>query len=649
MDSMDLHVQVAEEHAPVLVTAEHEYENSANESIAPADTEEAPVPVPEEQYEGLAQEPVAAADNEEAPVAIPANDDEDADNASIAYADSYEAPVLANEDQYDDLDDELVAEADPDEVAVLGVTQPEDEDSDNESESSSSDDEEEEVVIEPFKDTKLRIEQLLLSLGYSGFEIKPLQHGLEYRNCVYALTSPTNPDEKYILRVPNEPDLREDDKVCETLLDDISLLGFLANKLPVPRVVAYSATEDNVFTEPYMLQTCLPGMRLDSIWMEMEPEGKLSIIEQYVDLIAKLEAINFPTAGTFTASALEPVSTKEYSPLADPEVTFFNLGEEEFMGNPTVEFNRAGPDLKALIVSHIDRWIETERKHFEKYNNTSLRLPFYFKMKQILDILEAEGSFGEPETIVLNHWDLEPRNIMVTPISTGYQITGIIDWDDVLALPRTLTRRAPEWIWDLERPLFTGFLDTDSHPKADTALSPESLALKNHFDSTAKAVLGDQYLDDAYGTGRLLRRIWTLTKEFSNSTWYAQLSLDLVAEWKDRLPELEPEPAMQQSPVAGQQVAEPAPIADEPPVPDEQPVSEVPPVSKVSSVSEEEPAEEQPVSEEQPVLEVPPISEEQPAEQMAEPEAKHRMGLWAKVKVWFRRYCASCAGVRKRL
>lgn len=475
---------------------------------------------------------------------------------------------------------------------VLVPEENEVEESDNQS-VASADSEEGEEVIEPFEDYKPKIEQLLLSIGFSDFDIEVLQHDLQYSNCVYALTSLTKPEEKYILRVPVGPELREDDGVCEAIINDAALLGYLADRLPVPRVVAYSATEDNVLGEPYTLQTCLPGMRLDNVFENLDHEGKLAIIDQYVGLIAKLEAITFPTAGTFTASSLEPTSTKTFSPLAAPEITFFNKGDDEFIEEPTTEANRAGPGLKALIVSHIDGWIEKERKDAERCQDESLRIPYYEKMKEILDTLDIEGAFHQPQPIVLHHWDLEPRNVMVTPTSTGYEITGIIDWDDALALPRTLARRAPDWIWDFEKEGFTGYLDTDSHPKADSDLSQDNLALKNHFDQKAKLVLGDQYLQDAYGNGRLLRRIWTLVREGAFSMWYHTLAIELTKEWEERLAELEP--VSDESPMAEQQVAEPAVVIDASPLP-----------------------------------------EVQTAEPVVMPEPQKPSGLWAKVVYWFR-------------
>ncbi|KAL8658289.1 MAG: hypothetical protein Q9226_001105 [Calogaya cf. arnoldii] len=360
MDMTPLDVSVPVENAPVLAS-EEKVKESDNAAIASADPEEAPALASEDQHD-------------DAPVLASKEQYDDSDNESTASADSY-GPVLADEDHWDDAEDAEDAD---------------NEEADNESIASA---ESEETQIEPFEDYELKIEQLLLRIGFPNFEVEKLQHDLHFSNCVYALTSPTNPEDKYILRIPNNADLREDDGVCEAIIDDAALLGYLADRLPVPRVVAYSATKDNALGDPYTLQTCLPGMCLDNIWEELEQEGKLVVIDEYVRLIAKLEAITFSKAGNFTASALEPTSTNDFSPAYAPEVTYFGKGEEEYVGHPTAEVDRAGSDLEALLVSYLDGRIDFERKHDEKYNDVSLRTPYWEKMKKILDILDTEGKF----------------------------------------------------------------------------------------------------------------------------------------------------------------------------------------------------------------------------------------------------------------
>ncbi len=65
-------------------------------------------------------------------------------------------------------------------------------------------------------------------------------------------------------------------------------------------------------------------------------------------------------------------------------------------------------------------------------------------------------------------------------------------------------------------------------------LSEESLALKAYFDAKAKEILGEAYLEDAYGTGTWLRRIWTFAKGGIHSSWYWDLVKLLVEDWEKR-------------------------------------------------------------------------------------------------------------------
>ncbi|KAL8846738.1 MAG: hypothetical protein Q9221_008181 [Calogaya cf. arnoldii] len=566
---------------PVLAS-ENQYEHSTNQRIASADFEEAPVIANEDQFD----------DSDDSYGPVPANENQFDDSDE-------EAPVPANEDQDDDSDKESVASGESEEV------------------------EEEEQNIEPFEEYKPKLERLLVSIGFPQCDIEALQHDMKFQNCVYALTSQANSEDKYILRVPMEPELREDDGVCEAVLNDAALLGYLTDNLsvPVPRVVAYSATRNNVLEEPYMLQTRLPGVALDHVFERMTHEQIFAIIDQYVDLIAKLEAVTFDTAGSFMASALEPISTTDFSPLGI-QINFFRQGDEEYVEKPEAAIDRAGQNVKTLLVSHIDGRLETERKYEKKYSDDTGRVPYYNKMKEILEKLDFENEFDQPQPIVLHHWDLEARNVMVTSTPEGYKITGIIDWDSALAYPRVLGRRAPDWIWDFRREDFTGYKDTDFHPNLN--LSDESLALKKHFDEKACSVLGDQYLDDAYGIGSLLRRIWYVSKEplYNTSDFY--LMVDICNEWEDKL--AKPEAESEEVPEA---VSEdlPEPASEDLP----EPMSEVSPepASEISPepVPDVSPAPVQDTAEPELALDKPPMSQQLTAVPVAVPEPQRPAGL----------------------
>ncbi|KAL8697066.1 MAG: hypothetical protein Q9224_002484, partial [Gallowayella concinna] len=348
-------------------------------------------------------------------------------------------------------------------------------------------------------------------------------HGYSYQNCVYGLTSPNDTEEQYILRIPVLPEL-DDDGRCEDIENDAALLGFLYGKLPVPRVKTFYSTKDNVLEKPYTIQTRLPGISLDEVYDDLSYEEKAGIVDQFVELLAKVESVTFATAGTFAAAPDLPSSNN------GPLIAFFNEGDEKFMKHPMVARDRRGSDLKTFLLSHINGWIRKEYRKEKSYTLESLTF-----MLTMIDDLTLEGAFdATPHPIVLHHWDLEPRNLMVEKIAGAWKIRGIIDWDAAVALPRPLTRRAPDWIWDFDSEGFTGYLDNDHHPKPDAELSTENSALKAHFKARAAEKL-EGYLEDAYGQGVWLRRLWTFARSGIESMWYIDLVKELEVDWKKSL------------------------------------------------------------------------------------------------------------------
>ena len=397
--------------------------------------------------------------------------------------------------------------------------------SDNESIASKAS---EDSDMEPFAEYKTKIETLLTEIGLPNFKIEELHHGYSFQNCVYAITSSSNANEKYVLRVPTFPKLRDDGK-CEAIENDASLLAYMQDKLPVPRVKAYSTIQDNALNAPYCVQTMIPGKRLDHVYEDLDRAEKLEIIDLYVNLLVRIESIRFAQAGTFVASTALPATVHDFEATAPPSVSIFNEGDEQVTKDSKTVRDRAGPDVRSLLLSHIDGWIQSDANT----EDGPYTIPGYKDLLAIMKDLDDEGAFKDgPSPIVLNHWDLEPRNIMVEKTEGVWEISGIIDWDDALALPRPLARRAPDWIWDFEPQEFTGFLNNDHHP--NPKLTDEGIALKAYFDAQAAKVL-EGYLEDAYGQGRWLRRIWTFARHGnSGNAWYLDLIKQMPVDWAVR-------------------------------------------------------------------------------------------------------------------
>ncbi|CZT47068.1 uncharacterized protein RSE6_07594 [Rhynchosporium secalis] len=86
-----------------------------------------------------------------------------------------------------------------------------------------------------------------------------------------------------------------------------------------------------------------------------------------------------------------------------------------------------------------------------------------------------------------------------------WPVSGVLDWDDALAVPLVLYRVPPSWLWlseDERPPLLTH--DRDVKPWRD--LTGDELLIKAHFDQLM-ARADSTYLEDAYGRGRWLRAL----------------------------------------------------------------------------------------------------------------------------------------------
>ena len=398
-------------------------------------------------------------------------------------------------------------------------------DSDNKSVTSAASDDSE---MEPFSDYLPKIEQLLRDFGLDGFSVEPLHHGYSYQNCVYALTNQENDKEQYVLRVPNCPDMWQTD-TCQAIINDACLLEYLADRLPVPRVKAYCATRDNALKTPFTVQTRLPGQSLENVYEDLNYAEKLSIVDQVVELLASIETVRFATAGTFTASPELPKEMHNFFVTAAPTIRLFDEGDEEFIKDQRCLQDRAGPDIKALLISHINGFIEKESKEaFSGTHRTDRLRP----LLSMIEELDHEGSFKDGlYPVVLHHWDLEPRNIMVENSSGEWKICGVIDWDDALSVPQPLARRPPAWLWEPDCEEVTGYLDNDHDPCSN--LPEENMAIKTHFDAKAAAALPN-YLEDAYGRGRWLRRIWTYARNEIRQPHLLDRADQLRKEWDER-------------------------------------------------------------------------------------------------------------------
>ena len=337
----------------------------------------------------------------------------------------------------------------------------------------------EDSVIEPFDDYKEKIQALCSHVGFVDFEVEVIQHGYSYQNCVYSLTSTSDCTQAYILRVLQCPSFRDSDGLCEELMDEIATLEYLRKKLPVPRVKCYDLFEDNHLGKPYIIQTRITGVSLSKLYEKMTHSEKIIIINQVIEMMVKLESVQFPNAGNLKCKDdLPSPRAKDYTDWSGLTVELFDsrFPVDDPETDPARLHDRQGVNLKTLIRSLLEGWTERVRneriidlerqgKFVQWDDELSSTLPTFKRLLGMLQDLDNRSVFkDQPFPIVLHHWDFEPRNILVENSSGTWKISGIIDWDEAEAVPRLLARKPPVWMWDFSEEPAEGFLNSDQHP-----------------------------------------------------------------------------------------------------------------------------------------------------------------------------------------
>jgi len=177
----------------------------------------------------------------------------------------------------------------------------------------------------------------------------------------------------------------------------------------------------------------------------------------------------------------------------------------------TVELNnsQAGKCYHAVTVTIDDEFGQTYHHKLEIINGK--------KRPECSD----QGSDGREDAMVK-----QPLEVQST---TKWEITGILDWDDVLSVPLVVVRNAHTWLWlDEEKRSLEWNYDRDSPPHRD--LTQDELLIKAHFDQVMAR--GDpSYTDDTYRRGIWVRAVARLAiYDFETGTDFERYE-KLVKDW----------------------------------------------------------------------------------------------------------------------
>ncbi|KAF7961266.1 hypothetical protein EAE96_000932 [Botrytis aclada] len=369
---------------------------------------------------------------------------------------------------------------------------------------------------EPFETYKHKIIQLCHDIGLGEPSKVERMRGGTF-NRVVCLSLPSKDNQDYVLRIPRDAD------IVESTRDQVGVLHYLAELMPVPAVVAFDSTSDNAIGSPYILQEKIKGVNAESVYDDLPSDEKMQFVKLIAEIIKHLNDLKIDRPGQIVAGPSIPSLSHE--PLTIPtdiEVTGYRNCPSYAL---EVMSSQKNQPLSSLLVS-----IFKERKASDK---DSMDIQWK-KLLKITNEMKTAGLFSKNDAdCVLWHWDLAFRNIMVEKQSNGqWTLTGVLDWDGLRSAPSVMTRAPPVWLWvdenDRSSKWHEGLGNNDIQPSRE--LTMEELALKASFEQILQRA-DQNYMADAYGRGVWIRRLVKFALEgFAESSHFIMLQ-GFVSEW----------------------------------------------------------------------------------------------------------------------
>jgi len=355
--------------------------------------------------------------------------------------------------------------------------------SDSESDSSS-------VVYdhEPFATFRLRVLELTQSLwvGASPNEIAIERMAGGGFNRIIGISRAIGSQEEkiqYVLRVPRFEAAQLD--------REIAVLQFMRrySELPVPEVVRFDETSNNMLGSPYMVQKRIPGLDLYSSFPKLDYMGKCRIAQELGHVFRQMLSLRSQAAGVLVL----PTDNKS---LEAP------LQVAPFYGTDTllVSLYCDAPATQSTRETLTSIFQGRKAAALERCSTDTLRSELMDQFVTMTSELDTDGWLGNNQNS-LCHLDLAPRNILVNHASDAHLpgISGILDWDSAAFGPSFMSCTPPLWIW-----AWNDDDDEDERTANDDPPTPELRQLKALFDEAA----GPDYLHFAYEPPyRLARRL----------------------------------------------------------------------------------------------------------------------------------------------
>ncbi|KAL0640091.1 hypothetical protein Q9L58_000919 [Maublancomyces gigas] len=307
-----------------------------------------------------------------------------------------------------------------------------------------------------------------------------------------------NNETKYILRIP-----RRERNNNTHLNREVAVLYYLEvhASIPVPTTIAFDLDGINgcPIELPYVLQTHVAGIPLDQALDQMDFGEKKRFVSKIVDLYVKMDQIYFERSGV-----LVPASGSRIHRIL--EVTAFDLGPESEENDRYRTYPQS--TTYDMLLSQFECWKIVAGKKDQCPHVAGVVSGYMDQFAAIATRMREKGWLRDNKNILF-HPDLSPYHIFVVRTErkskVDWKISGIIDWDGALSVPRVMSNRVPTWLWRWGSE--EGYDAREEGGDGNNPVDRDREALKHQFETEISAAL-PKFLRHAYKPKyQLLRKL----------------------------------------------------------------------------------------------------------------------------------------------
>ncbi|KAF2831611.1 hypothetical protein CC86DRAFT_443233 [Ophiobolus disseminans] len=344
-------------------------------------------------------------------------------------------------------------------------------------------------------------------IGLKVRAIKPKSWGISWaqkylRACFRRLRPETY--EEYVVRIP-----RCEDGDIDRQVATLKAIGARL-ALPIPDVVSFDISADNVLGKPYMVQRRIPGRLFTHMMEGLNLEQMKSATKRITELVSEISSVTAAPGAIFLdnlTSSSGPVRTDKFSVPCGDTIT---ATSQQPLAHP---------------LEQCETWREFQKANSFCFEDT------WDSFIAISKALEQRGFLKGP--CVLVHGDLREYNLLAeVRSSTQVEITGVIDWDEAFFAPQFVAYCSPFWLW-ISEDAPSDHLDDEKNALEE----PESIAdrvVKQVFLENASA----EYRRFAFAPEAMLaRRMYYILRKGIFGDWSFREAEAIISEWDELHPE----------------------------------------------------------------------------------------------------------------